>query len=264
MKVKYFDINNPGYSIKCKIFGDDLRALKHVIIFAHGFGGHKDTKAAEHFANAALSKMKNTAILVFDWPCHGKDVRKNLTLEDCDTYLSMVLGYIKDEFKVLDVSIYGTSFGGYLTLKYIHDHGMKTTLESDKESLAFMIKKVALRCPAIAMYDVMYDRVMSAENIENLNKGKAIMAGFDRKVMIDQKFLDSLKNSDIRTYDYIDYADDILIIHGTKDELIPIEVPNKFSEDNVIEFIKIDGADHRFQDLDKMKLAHSYIVDFFK
>ena len=89
--VKYLDINQPGYSIKCKVFCEAFREVEHVVLFAHGFGGHKDNKAAEKFADTALSKMKKTAVFVFDWPCHGKDVRKKLTLEDCDTYLSMVM-----------------------------------------------------------------------------------------------------------------------------------------------------------------------------
>lgn len=249
--VKYLDINNPGYSIKCKVFCENFRETQHVILFTHGFGGHKDNKAAERFAEAMLSKMKKTTLLVFDWPCHGSDVRKKLTLEDCDTYLTMVLDYIKTQMNVDDIYLYGTSFGGYMTLKYIHDHGTNP------------FRKIALRCPAITMGDVMWERICTEENKATLAKGKDVMAGFDRKVMIDQNFLDSIKESDIRNWDYLDYADDILIIHGTKDEIVPIEAAKDFADNNVIEFIAIEDADHRFQDLNKMKLAHNHMIDFY-
>lgn len=249
--VKYLDINHPGYSIKCKVFCESLRDNRQVIVFAHGFGGHKDNKAAEHFAEAMLSKMKKTALLVFDWPCHGSDVRKKLTLADCDTYLTMVIDYIKTQLKVENICLYGTSFGGYLALKYIHDHG------------ANPFRKVALRCPAITMGEVMWERIMTAENKAALARGKEVMAGFDRKVMIDREFLDSIKEADIRDYDYLDYADDILILHGTKDETVPIEASRQFAENNVIELIEVEDADHRFQDLNKMKLAHSHMIDFY-
>lgn len=252
MTVKYLDINHPGYSIKCKVICEVFREIEHVVVFAHGFGGHKDNKAAEKFADTALSKMKKTAVFVFDWPCHGKDVRKKLTLEDCDTYLTMVLDYIRTEMKVQDICAYGTSFGGYLILKYLHDHG------------ANPFRKIALRCPAISMGDIMYRRVMTDENRELIKRGKDIMAGFDRKVMVDQFFLDSLQQADIRSWEYLDYADDLLIIHGTKDEMVPIEESRRFAEDNVIEFIPVEDADHRFQDLNKMKLAHSYMVQFYE
>lgn len=250
--TKYFDINQPGYSIKCKIMGENIRELKRIILFCHGFGGHKDTKAAEHFADAALSKMKKTAVLVFDWPSHGNDVRSKLTLEDCDTYLSIVLEYIHNTLHVDDVCAYGTSFGGYLILKYLHDH----------DSNPF--RKVALRCPAVSMYNIMYGRVMTEENKAMLAKGKDIQAGFDRKVLVDQAFLDALSDHDIRKWDYLDFADDILIIHGTKDEIVPFDEVKAFTENNVIEFVPIEDADHRFQNLDKMKLAHSHMIDFFK
>lgn len=248
--TRYLDINQPGYSIKCKIMGENIREIKKVILYAHGYGGHRDTKAAEHFADTALSKMKKTAVLVFDWPTHGTDVRKKLTLADCDTYLTIVLDYIREQLKVEDICAYGTSFGGYLIFKYIHDHNMNP------------FRKVVLRCPAVSMYDIMLSRVVTDDNRAMLAKGKDILTGFDRKVMIDQSFLDDLSRNDIRTWDFIDYADDIFIIHGTKDELVPLNEVKDFAENNVIEFIAVDGADHRFQNLDLLKLAHSHMVDF--
>lgn len=251
ISIKYIDINKNGHSIKCKIFCESIREIDQVVVFLHGYGGHKDNKAAEHFADTYLGKKKKLGVLVFDWPCHGTDVKKKLTINDCDTYLSMVLDYVRDELKVGDICAYGTSFGGYLTLKYLHDHGENP------------FRRIALRCPAISMCDVMYNRVMTDENAELLRKGRDVLTGFDRKVLIDQSFLDDLKKNDLREWEYFDYADDILIIHGTKDEMVPIEESQKFAENNVIEFIAIEDADHRFQDLNKMKLAHSYIVDFF-
>ena len=250
--TRYLDINQPGYSIKCKIMGENIREIKKVILYAHGYGGHKDTKAAEHFADTALSKMKKTAVLVFDWPAHGTDVRKKLTLADCDTYLTIVLDYIREQLKAEDICAYGTSFGGYLIFKYIHDHNMNP------------FRKIVLRCPAVSMYDIMLSRVVTDDNRAMLAKGKDILTGFDRKVMIDQSFLDELSRNDIRTWDFIDYADDIFIIHGTKDELVPLNEVKEFAENNVIEFIAVDGADHRFQNLDLLKLAHSHMVDFLR
>ena len=248
--VRYLDINQAGNSIKCKLFCEAIREIEHLIIFAHGFGGHKDNKAAERFAETALSKMKKTAVLVFDWPCHGTDVKKKLTLEDCDSYLGLVIDYAGEQLKAKKISAYGTSFGGYLLLKYVHEHG------------ANPFGKIALRCPAVDMGEVMYKRVMTDENKSMLERGREVMVGFDRKVLINQEFMDKLMAADIRKWEYFDYADDILILHGSKDEIVPIEECRHFAEDNVIEFIEIEDADHRFQDLNKMKLAHSYMVDF--
>ncbi len=249
--VKYLDINEQGNSIKCKVICDNFRETRQVVLFLHGFGGHKDNKAAEKFAETALSKMKKAAVFIFDWPCHGKDVKKKLTFADCDTYLTLVLKYIREEMHVTTVFAYGTSFGGYMVLKYLHDH----------ETNPF--KKIALRCPAVSMGEIMYSRIMTEENKELLKKGKDVAAGFDRDVFVDQKFVDDLLCEDVRKWDYLDYADDMMIVHGSKDEIVPIEESRAFAENNVIEFIEVEDADHRFQDLNKMKLAHSHMVDFY-
>ncbi|MDO4632398.1 MAG: alpha/beta hydrolase [Eubacteriales bacterium] len=247
---RYFDINKPGYSIKCKLYCEQIREIQHVVVFLHGFGGHKDNKTAARFAEAAMSKFKKMAVLAFDWPCHGSDVRKKLTLEDCGIYLDYVLEYIREELHVTDICAYATSFGGYLTLKYLHEKGNP-------------FRKIAFRCPAVMMYDAMSNRIMTEENRRLLEKGKEAQVGFDRTVKVDQDFVNELREQDVREMEFLDFADDLLVIQGTKDEILPYEEVMKFCDDNVIECILIEDADHRFQDLQKLKLAHSHIIQFF-
>ena len=116
MISKYFDINESGCSIRCKLYCVDPHAVKRVIVFCHGFAGHKDTKSAETFAARAVTKRKGTAVVVFDWPAHGEDARKNLLLEDCDEYLSIVIAYAREHFGTDELYAYGTSFGGLSAL----------------------------------------------------------------------------------------------------------------------------------------------------
>ena len=249
--ARYFDINQPGYSVKCKLYCDSPREVEHCIIFLHGFGGHKDNKAAERFAENVHSKMKRTAVLTFDWPCHGKDVRRKLTLDDCKIYLKLVLNYVKEELDPVDIFAYGTSFGAYLTLKYIYEEGNP-------------FKKIVLRAAAITMYESMLERIMTPENKALIDRGKEALVGFDRKVKVDKNFIEELREHDIRKNDYIDFAEDILMVHGEKDEIIPVDEVKKFADDNVIECIVVKNADHRFQNLDLLKLAHSYFIKFYE
>ena len=81
---------------------------------------------------------------------------------------------------------------------------------------------------------------------------------------MDQSFMEELKAFDVTDHEYFDFADNILIIHGTKDEMIPIEDTRKFADDNVIEFIPVEGANHPFQNPNHMALAISKIIEFFK
>ena len=104
---------------------------------------------------------------------------------------------------------------------------------------------------------------MRHDEYDLIMKGKDIEVGFDRKILVTCEFLNSLKENDIRRRDYLDFADDIQIIHGTKDEVVPMDSSSEFAEKNVIEFIPVEGADHRFQNPLHMSLANKYMMEFF-
>ena len=229
---KYFDINESGFSVRCKLYCSSVSAVKRAVIFGHGFGGHKDNKAAEKFAAKIISKYKDFGVITFNWPCHGDDARKNLLLSECDTYLTLVIEYVKKWFK------------------YISEHGNP-------------FRKAALRCPSINMYEAITNRVLTGDDRDKIKKGKPVMAGFDRKVKIGSQFLEDLKASAISDIDFIDHADELLILHGTKDEVIPFDDSASFADKNVIEFIPVPNADHRFTDPKTMDLAIHEIIEFY-
>ena len=248
---KYFDINESGCSIRCKIYCINMREIRSVVVYGHGFCGHKDNNVAAKFATALLKKHKDSALLAFDWPCHGEDGRKKLVLDECFEYLSLVIDYAKRELHAEKLYMYATSFGGYLTLKYIHDNGTP-------------FGKIILRCPAVNMYDVLLASVMKEDEIAKVMKGKDVEVGFDRKIKISREFLEQLKDADISDLDFIDFAEDILIIHGTKDELVSFDFVRDFADRNIIEFVPIENADHRFMNPTLLELANQYIFDFLE
>ncbi len=247
---RYFEINENGHNIRCKIYANDLKTIRRAVIFCHGFGGHKDNGAAEKLAERILTKYKGCALVTFDLPCHGDDVKKKLTLGDCDAYIGMVIGYVGKTYTPEELFCHATSFGGYLILRYISDHGNP-------------FRKIVLRCPAVNMVEVLTRSIMKSEDAALLEKGKEVPVGFDRKVMVGQSFLDELKENDIQTRDYLDFAEDILILHGTADEIVPFEVSAAFADEQLMEFVPVDGADHRFHDPTKMEQAIKGIIGFF-
>ena len=220
------------------------------MIFCTGFAGHKDNRATEGFAEKLLSKHKDVNMVVFNWPAHGDDVKKRLTLEDCGTYLDLVIQEAKARFGAEKLYAYAASFGGYLVLKFVSERGNP-------------FEKIALRCPAVDMYGVMIRDIMGNDEYERLMKGKDVQAGFDRKVIINRAFLDDLKQNDLRQRDFLDWAEDMLILHGTADEVVPFADGKAFAENNLIEFIPVEGADHRFQNPVHMSLATKAVLQFF-
>ena len=251
---KKFDINEEGYSIRCKLFVRDsdktTRTFEDVAIITHGFGSHKDTAGTANFGEHLVAKYKGYAAIAFDWPCHGEDARKKLSVTECLTYLRLVTAYARQELQAKHVYNYSTSFGAYLTLRYIREQENPFT-------------KIALRSPAVTMLDSMRNHISEADR-SKLAKGKEIQVGFERKMKLDQSFLDDLAAFDVMEQEYFDFADAMRIIHGTKDEMIPFAKSQEFAENNVIEFVPVEGANHPFQNQNHMALAISQIVDFFK
>ena len=113
------------------------------------------------------------------------------------------------------------------------------------------------------MYSIMKNTIIPEEEYLMIEKGKNVLIGFDRKVEIGSKFINELKKSDITQNDYTEYADRILILHGTKDEIVPFEDVKTFAKENSIEFISVEDADHRFVDPQKMDLAIAEIIRVF-
>lgn len=247
---KYFDINKEGFSVRCKLYyHKNLHDLNCIVVATYGFGGNKDNKAIEKFSERITSKYKHYGVICFDWPAHGQDARNKLVIEECMTYLRLVNTYIQEEMGITDLYHYASSFGAYVLLRMIHEEGS-------------CYKKIALRCPAIKMYDSLTQDIDESE-WSKLAKGKEIIRGFDRKIKLDQAFFDDLKHHDIGQYDYLEYADDILMIHGTKDTMVPIEVTRQFSENNVIELLEVENADHPFSNPKYMDEAIDAIIHFF-
>ena len=247
---KYFEINAQGHNIRCKLYGSKPGPADRAILFCTGFAGHKDNRAAEGFAEKTLAKHKNVNVIVFDWPAHGDDVKKKLILEDCGVYLDLVIREAKARFGAEELYAYATSFGGYLALKYISEQGSP-------------FRKIALRCPAVDMYGVLTRTIMKNDEYDRILKGKDVPVGFDRKITVTRAFLESLKENDIRGRGFLDWAESILILHGTADEVVPPESGKSFAEDNLIEFIPVEGADHRFQNPVHMSLATKHVLEFF-
>lgn len=247
---RYFQITGQGFNIRCKLYCQEPRNIRKAVIFCHGFGGHKDNAAAKKFAEKLMGKEKYAAVITFDWPCHGEDVKKKLSLQDCDTYLDTVIRHVQENFTE-NLYAYATSFGGYMVLVHLLKHGSR-------------FKRIALRSPAVNMFDALTGAIMTEENRENLRKGREAQVGFDRKVPVTAAFLEEVETNDIRKAEFLDWAEDILILHGTKDEIIPYGESAAFADNQLMEFIPLEGADHRCQNPLHMDLAIKHILEFFK
>ena len=213
---KSFTINEKGNSIRCLMYYADIKAVRRAVICAHGFGGNKDNKSAERFSDYVLKKHKDIVVITYDAPAHGKDVKRKLMLDDCFEYIKIVTAYIKSRFKTDEIYIYANSFGAYQYLNYIYENGNS-------------YRKLALRCPAVNMYDIISAKITSPDDIKALSRNKPILVGFDHNVKIDNKFIEKLKETDVFARDFKKFSEDIIFIHGTK----PMKITSSLSRSKV-------------------------------
>lgn len=250
MTERSFQINREGFHICCGIFCRDIRDIDTLVIFCHGFAGHRSSAAALRLAQRLTDKHRRAALLTFDLPCHGEDVRKKLALSDCLDYLEQVVAYARETYRPKNLYACGTSFGGFLLLDYAAARGNPFT-------------KIVLRCPAVDMYRILTRTLLTPEDLGALRRGKAVSVGFDRKIAIRQSFLEELQQADLRKNDYLDWAEDILVLQGMADEIVSPDSVLEFCQDQLMECIPIAGADHRFRDPGKMDLAIKETLNFF-
>ena len=249
MKVKYFDITRPGLSIKCKLCTGDSHTFSDVVISCHGFGGNKDNAATEKLAQTLLPVRKDAAILSFDLPCHGNDVKQKLDLEDCLLYLDTVMGYARTELQAQRLFCFANSFGGYLALLRLH-----------REGCAF--EKTLLRCPAVGIGEILKRDLAATNQVDLLAKKDAVL-GFERKMKISARFVGQLEENDLSKWDYSQLTENLLILHGTKDELVSHDEVEAFADQNGIDFLSIENADHMFRNPSKLREVLDYTMEFF-
>ena len=248
---KYFEIKKDNITIKCKSMYKNLNNINSVILSCHGFTGSKDNKTAALLGKILPEKYSNIMIISFDLPAHGNDESKPLSLANCNEYLETVIDYIKNKLKIDNIYAQGTSFGGYLLLKYINEHDNP-------------FKMIALRCPAINIYNALTDRILTEDQIRLLKKGEDIELGNDKNIIINNNFVDDLKKNDINKKGLFNkYSNEIVVFHGNMDTLIDFEVVRNFCYMNHITFIPVIGADHGFNNDKSLMLFVKGLETFY-
>ena len=105
-----------------------------------------------------------------------------------------------------------------------------------KDQTARLLEVLALGKPVIVTLHV---PIMTEDNREQLARGREVMVGFDRKVPVTNGFLEEIRACDIREKDFLDYAEDLLVIHGTTDEIIPYAESFAFADHGALKTIVV-------------------------
>ena len=247
---KNYRITNGKDSISCLCAYDSEDTVRKAVIFTHGFSSSKNGHSAVLFRKTALSEFRDFVFVGFDWPGHGDSKEVSLRLDACVRYLDAVIADTKERFQAEEIYIHGTSFGGYMPLKYILEKG-------------FPFELAALRCPAVDMAETFASSLATTEQLEKLRRGETVPVGLTDTVDVTMGFLEDLKKTDLIHADFRAYEGRIYFIQGTEDELVSCKTVREFARKNRILLDEVEGADHRFLNDAMMRYAILATAEYF-
>lgn len=233
MKNEYFILKNVDnlYDIPCRIMLPDTTPTD-VLVMCHGFSSHKDSRSI-NILSETLTK-NNIICACFDFPEHGENHAKPeyFTINNCIKDLECFINYIKNRFPDLPLSIFGISFGGFITLS--------TALKNETD-----FKRRIFRAPAIDMKSV-FVNVLLKDDFKSFIKNKMGLCGFGEKIELPFEFYEEVKKINlVNTSSNLDG----LIFLGDLDSVVSRESIDNFISNNPNFQLKIiKNAEHRFSD----------------
>ena len=228
---RYFTLSDGPLRIPCKIYEPDFGAPRRCILGVHGFGTGKDT----HVMSALSEEMSifGAAMICFDFPAHGESPLESdaLTLNNCIDTLLYTAQWAHNRYPDLDFCVFASGFGAYVTL---------VALEQLEERVGKV--KLVLQTPNLRMSDTLLGMVrMSADQLKEVN---CVTLPAARKFDVTYDFYEQVNNNTALTA----YDSPMLLLHGERDEYLPIEDMLNFRRINDdCKLVVIPDADHQFQ-----------------
>ena len=102
-------------TIPCWVSESLAGETRRVVLGVHGFGGSSRDAIQEGIAEEM--QLFGSAVVRFDFPAHGENPLRELTLHDCVETLLAVGEYARQRYAgVEDLCIFASGFGAYVTL----------------------------------------------------------------------------------------------------------------------------------------------------
>lgn len=244
-----FVLTDNGLQIPCVLDEPEYSTVRRCIIGVHGFCGSKDSKILVDIAEEM--GLFGAATLRFDFPAHGDSPVTDwgLSLEKCADTLLAVVRWAKRAYPYVDMGIFATGFGAFVTLVALDD------LREVEENL-----KLVLQTPDLNMSETLLNMAKMTE--EELHKAGRVVIGSTttRAVEVPYSFYEELRRQMV----YYNYYMPMLLLHGERDELIPLSYLEPFRRFNTrSKLVVIPGADHQFRGEGQWDMVVDLTRDWF-
>lgn len=248
MEEKVFFTSSQGASI-CGILSNPTSSEeKPVIVLCHGFGTGKNGRTYVRLQEALNDHEIST--FRFDFFGHGEsegDLEDISISEAVDDILNSI-SFLKERGHSR-IGLFGSSFGGISSI-------ITASVSDD-------LFVLALKSP-VSNYEELESERVGEEGIKRWrDKGYFRVEIFDgRELMLKYSFFEDFKNNDgFKAANKIKIP--TLIVHGDKDESVPIEQSKKTA--SLIEKCRleiIEGADHRYSKPEHFERMLDLISEF--
>ena len=210
-----------GYDVP--ILLNVMPEAKTALLVVHGFGSGKDRATAARMRNDFTARGAGVGAL--DLPAHGE---------------SPVDGhFLTVENALADIAVAEDVVHRYMPKAKI------TSLYLARRPQTLHKPKVILRCAALTMPKLLWAE-LGEEKQQKLNNNEDVwLDSYDPPILISPAFIRSMLAHDPFRECRPRMAD-ILLIHGTADEVAPVEEARRFSRQFNYPILEIEGADHRF------------------
>ena len=226
--------------------------MRKAILLIHGFAG-----GSYDYGDLGndLQVYRNFDVFTFTLPGHDKLKINNVTKED----------WIKAGEKQIEKIIKN----GYKSI-YIIGHSMGGIIASHLASKYKEVKKLVLAAPAFKYLSFKEDKIDIVESIKKVPK---LFIDYDSDIVISRilkapiltikEFMDL---AETHTNDVKNITIPTLILHGTKDELVPVDSVN-YVYDNIgsssVTLIELNEITHEVFTNDRYEEIKKIIINFF-
>ena len=201
--------NEPIYELQCRMICDESENIENIILFAADFRCSRESEESARLAKELCLRSRNTAVISFDWPCHGDILNEVFRLQTCTEYLKRLTGFVRRRYSPKAVSVYAVGFGAFITLRYIHEVNNS-------------FDRIVLRKPIFDMYDTFIHRVLTDAELASLIRGNNICLGPKTRkgmVILSKSCLKEFQGEDIELESFAEFQDNMIILDDKKNTL---------------------------------------------
>ncbi|MBI4895820.1 MAG: alpha/beta fold hydrolase [Candidatus Aenigmarchaeota archaeon] len=250
MEQKIWFTDSGGNKL-CSFLSNPTKSLeKPVFIICHGLSSNKNSPIYSELTD--ILKKHNISTFKFDFYGHGESQGNfdDITVSKAVDSILQAIKLLK-ELGYKKIGLIGTSFGG-----------ISSIIAASKTKSLFLL---VLRSP-VSNYKVKTLTDLSNEEMQEWKtSGYRVYTNVQgKRLRLNYSFYEDLKNNDgYKAAKKIKIP--TLIVHGDRDDVVPIEQSNKLSKIiTKAKLIRIIGADHFYSDKknfnEMLKVISDYVI----